>query len=180
MDPRNTITSHPWHGVSPGANAPDVVNVIVEIPRDGKVKYELDKDSGLLKVDRVLFSAVHYPANYGFIPQTLADDSDPLDVLVLCQEPVVPLALMQTRPIGLMTMVDEGKIDHKIIGVAVGDAEFNAFSDLQSLPKHRLEMVRRFFMDYKTLEKKNVEVRDFSDATTAKEVIRKAIRQYQN
>ncbi|EMI18988.1 inorganic diphosphatase [Rhodopirellula maiorica SM1] len=171
-------TVHPWHGVGPGDDVPNTVNAIIEIPRGGKVKYELDKQTGLLTVDRVLFSAVHYPANYGFIPQTFADDDDPLDIMVLCQEPVVPLSLMAAKPIGMMTMIDEGKRDHKIIGVALSDAEFNGFDDLQSLPSHRLEMVRRFFLDYKILENKSVEVEDFEDAETAYAVINDAVVRY--
>ena len=173
-------TAHPWHAVSPGDNVPETVQVVVEIPRGGKIKYELDKDSGLLKMDRVLFSAVHYPANYGFIPQTLADDDDPLDVLVLCQEEVVPLALMKARPIGLMTMIDEGKLDHKIVAVATGDPEFSGFNDLDELPKHRLEMVRRFFLDYKTLENKQVRVEDFEDTGEAHRVILDALDKYRS
>ena len=122
------------------------------------VKYELDKKTGLLRLDRVLYSAVYYPANYGFIPQTYAEDDDPLDVLVLCQEAVAPMTLVTARAIGLMTMVDCGKKDHKILAVAVGDPEFNSFREAQELPPHRLMMLRRFFQDYKYLEGKSVEV----------------------
>src|ERR1700719_4966263 len=102
-------TQHPWHQVSPGENIPEIVNAIIEIPKGSKAKYEIDKDSGLLKLDRVLFSSVMYPANYGFIPQTYCDDHDPLDILVLCQESIVPLAIMRARPIGLMKMLDQGE-----------------------------------------------------------------------
>lgn len=171
--------AHPWHAVSAGQQAPETVQAIVEIPRGGKIKYELDKATGLLRMDRALFSAVHYPANYGFIPQTLAEDDDPLDILVLCQEEVVPLALMIARPIGLMTMVDEGKLDHKIVAVATGDPEFSHFRGLDELPTHRLEMVRRFFLDYKSLEKKRVQVEDFEATDVAHRVIRDAIEAYQ-
>ncbi|MCC9601256.1 inorganic diphosphatase [Stieleria sp. JC731] len=180
MTLRSTTIVHPWHGVSPGDEAPEIVNVIVEIPLGGNIKYELDKASGLLKVDRVLFSAVHYPANYGFIPGTFADDDDPLDVMVLCQEPVVPLALMQVRPIGLMTMIDEGRRDHKVIAVATKDAEYCDFRELDDLPHHRLDMVRRFFMDYKTLENKDVEVEGFSPASVAHQVINESIQGYRD
>ena len=131
---------------------------VVEIPFGSSVKYELDKKSGLIKLDRVLYSAVYYPANYGFIPQTLAEDDDPLDVLVLCQEAVVPLTLIHARAIGLMTMIDSGKKDHKIIAVATQDPEFNAYREADEMPDHRLNMLRRFFLDYKTLEGKAVEV----------------------
>jgi inorganic pyrophosphatase len=109
---------HPWHDVTPGSKLPQEFNTIIEIPSGSSVKYELDKASGLIKLDRVLYSAVYYPANYGFIPQTLAEDDDPLDVLVLCQETVVPLTIIHARAIGLMTMIDSGKKDHKIIAVA--------------------------------------------------------------
>ena len=118
---------HPWHDVTPGDKLPQEFYSIVEIPFGSSVKYELDKVSGLIKLDRVLYSAVYYPANYGFIPQTLAEDDDPLDVLVLCQEAVVPLTLIHARTIGLMTMIDTGKRDHKIIAVATQDPEFNAY-----------------------------------------------------
>ena len=120
---------HPWHDVTPGDKLPQEFYSIVEIPFGSSVKYELDKVSGLIKLDRVLYSAVYYPANYGFIPQTLAEDDDPLDVLVLCQEAVVPLTLIHARTIGLMTMIDTGKKDHKIIAVATQDPEFNAYRE---------------------------------------------------
>jgi inorganic pyrophosphatase len=116
------------------------------------VKYELDKTSGLIKLDRILYSAVYYPANYGFVPQTLAEDDDPLDVLVLCQETVVPLTIIHARAIGLMTMIDSGKKDHKIIAIATEDPEFNAYREAAEMPPHRLIMLRRFFQDYKQLE----------------------------
>ena len=136
---------------------------IIEIPFGSSVKYELDKASGLIKLDRVLYSAVYYPANYGFIPQTLAEDDDPLDVLVLCQETVVPLTLIpRVRTIGLMTMIDAGKKDHKIIGVATEDPEFNIYHEASEMPPHRLTMLRRFFQDYKQLEGKAVEVDEIS------------------
>ena len=118
---------HPWHDVTPGEDIPHEFNAVIEIPFGSSVKYELDKESGLIKLDRVLFSAVFYPANYGFIPQTLAEDDDPMDVLVFCQETVVPLTLMRARTIGLMTMIDGGKKDHKIIAVATEDPEYNSY-----------------------------------------------------
>ena len=120
---------HPWHDVTPGDQLPQEFNTVIEIPFGSSVKYELDKISGLIKLDRVLYSAVYYPANYGFIPQTLAEDDDPLDVLVLCQETVVPLTMIHARTIGLMTMIDVGKKDHKIIAVATEDPEFNSYRE---------------------------------------------------
>src|SRR6187549_724863 len=125
---------HPWHDVTPGEDIPQEFNSIIEIPFGSSVKYELDKQSGLIKLDRVLYSAVYYPANYGFVPQTLAEDDDPLDVLVLCQEPVAPLTLVQARAIGLMTMIDSGKKDHKVLAVAMQDPEYNGFHEATQLP----------------------------------------------
>src|ERR1700752_822433 len=118
-----------WHGVPPGEPLPGDFTAVIEIPMGSSVKYELDKETGLIKLDRILYSAVYYPANYGFIPQTLAEDGDPLDVLVLCQEPVVPLTLVSARAIGLMTMIDSGKRDHKVLAVAVNDPEYNGFRE---------------------------------------------------
>ena len=137
--------THAWHDISPGEGLPQEFSVVIEIPFGSSVKYELDKESGLIKLDRVLYSAVYYPANYGFIPQTLAEDDDPLDVLVLCQEEVVPLTLIHARAIGLMTMIDGGKRDHKIIAVATQDPEFNSYREAVEMPEHRLTMLRRFF-----------------------------------
>src|SRR5262245_35198168 len=170
--------THPWHDVTPGEQLPGQFVVVVEIPAGSKVKYELDKETGLLKLDRVLYSAVHYPANYGFIPQTYAEDDDPLDVLVLCQEPVAPLTLVNARAIGLMTMLDSGKKDHKVLAVALDDPEYNDFREASELPGHRLTMLRRFFQDYKTLEGKAVEVDEFQPMDTALPVIEAALARY--
>ena len=171
--------THAWHDVTPGGeNLPSEFTTIIEIPMGSSVKYELDKETGLLKLDRVLYSAVYYPANYGFIPQTLAEDDDPLDVLVLCQEPVAPLTMVKARAIGLMTMIDSGKKDHKILAVAVDDPEYNGFREASELPVHRLATLRRFFQDYKTLEGKSVEVDDFQAAATAWPVIEDALERY--
>src|SRR3984957_7540472 len=127
---------HPWHDLKAGYNTPKEFDAVIEIPRGSNVKYELDKLSGMIRVDRILYSAVYYPANYGFIPQTLSEDGDPLDVLVLCQEPVVPLALIHARTVGLMTMVDSGALDHKIIAVATEDPEFNSYKEVGEIPAH--------------------------------------------
>ena len=169
---------HPWHDVTPGNKLPQEFNAIIEIPYGSSVKYELDKESGLIKLDRVLYSAVYYPANYGFMPQTLAEDDDPLDVLVLCQEPVVPLTLIHARAIGLMTMIDSGKKDHKIIAVATEDPEFNSYREAAEMPQHRLLMLRRFFQDYKQLEGKAVEVDEIEAAKHALPVIEDALQRY--
>lgn len=170
--------SHAWHDVSPGERLPEEFTVVIEIPMGSSVKYELDKRTGLLRMDRVLYSAVYYPANYGFIPQTLAEDDDPLDVLVLCQQPVDPLTLLEARAIGLMTMIDNGKQDHKILAVALGDPEYSDLYDTKQLPTHRLTMLRRFFQDYKTLEHKLVEVDELQSASAAVPVIDDSLRRY--
>lgn len=169
---------HPWHDIGPGPGAPAELTAVIEIPRGSNVKYELDKHSGLLRMDRVLYSAVFYPANYGFIPQTLAEDGDALDVLVLCQEPVRPLTLVQSRPIGLMPMIDGRRLDHKILSVAMGDPEYSSLEDIRQLPKHRLEALRRFFLDYKNLEAKRVEADDFESTGAAHSVIAAALDRY--
>jgi inorganic pyrophosphatase len=170
---------HAWHDVSPGKEVPRDFQAVIEIPLGSNVKYELDKQSGLLKVDRIIHSAAFYPANYGFIPQTYAEDDDPLDVLVLCQEAVQPLALIQARAIGLMTMIDSGASDDKIIAVATNDPEFNHYVEARDLPQHRLLVVKRFFSDYKQLEGKKVEVEDIRPAYAAVTVIERALARYQ-
>jgi inorganic pyrophosphatase len=170
--------NHPWHDLSPGPNVPREFDAVIEIPLGSSLKYELDKTTGLLRMDRVLYSAVYYPANYGFIPQTLAEDNDPLDVLVLCQESVAPLTIIHARTIGLMTMIDSGVKDHKVIAIATADPEFEHYHDASELPPHKLAMVRRFFQDYKQLENKIVEVDDFLSAELAYPIIESALTQY--
>jgi inorganic pyrophosphatase len=171
-------TMHPWHDVAIGEGAPELVPVVVEVPKGSKTKYELDKRSGLIRVDRILFSSVHYPANYGFIPQTYCEDHDPLDALVLGQEEIVPLAIVRARPIGVMKMTDQGEEDDKIIAVHADDPEYAHYRSIRELPPHRLEEVRRFFMDYKVLEHKRVIVEDFCDRDDALAVVRDAIALY--
>lgn len=170
--------THAWHDISPGEHLPQEFFAVIEIPLRSSVKYELDKQSGLIKLDRVLYSAVYYPANYGFIPQTLAEDDDPLDVLVLCQEAVVPLTVIQARAIGLMTMIDAGKKDHKVIAVATQDPEYNAYREASEMPEHRLAILRRFFLDYKQLEGKAVEVDEIAPAEHSYPVIEDALARY--
>jgi inorganic pyrophosphatase len=170
--------NNPWHDLSPGEHVPREFNAVIEIPLGSSVKYELDKTTGMLRVDRILYSAVYYPANYGFIPQSLAEDNDPLDVLVLCQEPVVPLTAIEARTIGLMTMLDAGIKDHKVIAVATADPEFNSYHEAGELPAHKIAMVRRFFQDYKQLEGKNVEVDDILPAAEAYPIIESALAAY--
>lgn len=170
--------SHPWHDVSPGEQVPRDFQALIEIPLGSNVKYEMDKATGLLKVDRIIHSAVFYPANYGFIPQTYAEDNDPLDVLVLCQEPVEPLALICARAIGLMTMIDSGASDDKVIAVATNDPEFNQYVEARDLPGHRLGVLKRFFQDYKQLEGKQVQVEDIRPSDAAVTVIERALARY--
>jgi len=172
--------THPWHDISPGDHLPHDFTAVIEIPMGANVKYELDKRTGLLRLDRVLYSAVYYPANYGFIPQTLAEDDDPLDVLVLCQEPVAPLTLVRARTVGLMTMVDSGKADHKILAVAVDDPEYQHLKNYEDLPAHRLSTLVRFFQDYKKLEHKLVEVEELQGAAAALPVIEAALAEYKS
>jgi inorganic pyrophosphatase len=169
---------HPWHEVSLGEGAPHEFSAIIEIPKGSKVKYELDKETGLLKVDRVLYSSVIYPANYGFIPRTLGDDGDPLDLLVLMQEPVQPLSMLRARPIGMMQMVDEGEADEKIICVHLDDPEYRNFEHYEQLPEHRMLELHRFFEDYKILEGKEVDVGGFDGPQEAVETVRYAMRLY--
>ena len=170
---------HPWHEVEIGAECPKIITAVIEVPKGSKAKYELDKKSGLIRMDRILFSSVHYPDNYGFIPQTLGEDHDPLDILVLGQLPVAPLCLMRAKPIGLMKMFDQGEEDDKIIAVHADDPEYNHYNSIDQLPPHRLKEVKRFFEDYKILENKKVEVNDFLGEETAAQIILEAMTRYQ-
>ena len=170
--------THAWHDVSPGNDLPRDFTAVIEIPLGSNVKYELDKPTGLLKVDRVLFSAVHYPANYGFVPRTLEDDGDPADVLVLGQESIVPLALVEARAIGGFEMRDEHGVDAKIIAVHVNDPAVRDYRTLDQLPAHVLAEMRRFFEDYKVLEGKPVAVGADLSREQAIEVLRAAARRY--
>jgi inorganic pyrophosphatase len=172
--------AHPWHDVAlpPSDQLVDGFPVIVEIPKGSKNKYELDKATGLIKVDRVLFSAVHYPANYGFVPRTLEEDKDPVDVLVLGQEPIVPLALVDARAIGGFEMRDEHGVDAKIIAVHVNDPAVRDYRALDELPQHVMIEIRRFFEDYKVLEGKPVAVGADLDRDQALALLRAAAERY--
>lgn len=171
---------NPWHHVSYGDNIPQFVNTIIEIPEGSKAKYELDKKSGLLKLDRVLFSAVHYPANYGFIPRTLSDDEDPLDILVICSVEVDPLCLIEAKVIGVMEMVDNEEKDEKIIAVAKNDISVNYIDDLEHMPPHTMIQLQRFFEDYKKLEHKNVVVEKIVGKEEAYKIILEGIKRYED
>ncbi|MEW6583198.1 MAG: inorganic diphosphatase [Actinomycetota bacterium] len=170
---------HPWHDIYvDDEQVATEFPVIIEVPQGSKNKYELDKGTGLLKLDRVLYSAVHYPANYGFIPRTYCDDGDPLDALVLGQEPVQPLAMVQARAIGVMRMRDEKGIDDKIIAVSVKDPAVSDYMDRHELPAHTLRQMQRFFQDYKVLEHKEVVVDDPLGPDEAVQVLREALELY--
>jgi inorganic pyrophosphatase len=169
---------HAWHDVELGEDIARDFQAVIEIPKGSKVKYELDKATGLLRVDRVLHSAVHYPANYGFLPRTFCGDGDPLDVLVLGQEPVVPLCVLRARAIGIMTMTDDKGEDDKIIAIHVDDPEYAHYREASELPPHRLRELERFFLDYKALENKVVNVEGLRGRSDAEAAIRAAIRLY--
>jgi len=169
---------NPWHDVELGTEAPEVFNCIIEIPMGSNVKYELDKQTGLLRVDRVLYSAVHYPANYGFLPRTYCEDGDPLDVLVLGQATVAPLCIMRAKTIGVMQMIDQNAEDDKIIAVHADDPEYRDYRDISELPEHRLKAVQRFFEDYKALEMKQVKVERFMGRIDACNIINRGIKLY--
>jgi len=169
---------NPWHDVELGDQIEQHFRCIIEIPKGSKIKYELDKATGLLGLDRVLHSAVHYPANYGFLPRTFCDDGDPLDVLVLGQEPVVPLCILRAKAIGVITMKDEKGQDDKIIAVHVDDPEYNHYRDVSELPPHRLKEIQRFFLDYKVLENKAVDIDHIRGRVDADNVVRDAVRLY--
>ena len=167
-----------WHDISPKRITKDKFYAVIEISKGGKNKYELDKETGMLKLDRVLFTSTHYPANYGFIPRTLADDGDPLDVLVLCTESLYPLTLVRVAPIGAMRMIDSGKLDDKIIAVPFSDPTYLGVKSMDELPPHVLAEIRHFFTVYKQLENKQTAVREMFSREEAVEIIRTCIRQY--
>ncbi len=169
---------HPWHAVSYGSNAPQMVNALIEIPQGSRAKYEIDKASGLLKLDRVIYSSFHYPVNYGFIPQTLGLDNDPLDILVLCSQSIQPLCLVEAQIIGNMQMIDSGDKDDKIIAVASKDPSVNHIKDIHELPKYFFSELKNYFEQYKVLENKQVIIEDFQNKEEAYKIINEAIAFY--
>lgn len=170
--------NHPWHNVPTGERAPEVVNTVIEIPQGSRAKYELDKDSGLLRMDRVIYSSFHYPNNYGFIPNTLGDDHDPLDIMVLSSINIQPLCIVEAKVIGVMQMIDNGEGDDKIIGVALNDQSFNHINNMSELSNHFFNELKHFFEEYKRLEDKKVKVEDFGDKKLAQRIINDAVENY--
>ena len=170
--------NHPWHGVHYGEHAPQNVNALIEIPQGSRAKYEVDKATGLLRLDRVIYSSFHYPVNYGFIPKTLGQDNDPLDILVLCSQSIQSLCLVEANIIGNMQMIDQGQVDDKIIAVASKDPSVNHYQNINDLPQHFLLELRNFFEQYKVLENKKVEIDNFQDKETAFRIINEAISFY--
>src|SRR5574343_101594 len=168
-----------WHDVSRGENLPNEVNGIIEITKGTSEKYELEKDSGLLKLDRVLYSSVYYPANYGFIPKSYCDDKDPLDILILSQIDVVPMCIVPAKVIGVMRMLDNGEADDKIIARSAGDQSVNNINDISELPSHFISEMRNFFEDYKKLENKTVVVEEFLNRDTAIEILKDSFKMYE-
>jgi len=172
------MIKHPWHEAPVGDNPPEHINGIIEISTGMRTKYEVDKETGLLRLDRVLYSAVYYPANYGFIPQTLGDDHDPLDIMILCREPIQPLCMVPARVIGVMRMIDQGLGDEKILAVAENDANTRHLNDIRELATHFKLELKEFFESYKKLENKIVTVPDFDGKDVAMQLVAKAMVTY--
>ncbi len=167
-----------WHDINPDRVTPNDFYAVIEIPKGCKNKYELDKETGLLKLDRILYTATHYPANYGFIPRTYADDNDPLDVLVLCSESISPMTLVHVYPIGVIRMMDNGKLDEKIIAIPFSDPTYNGYRSIFALPRHVYEEMQHFFSVYKTLEHKETVVDNVGDEKEAVKIVKSAIENY--
>ena len=167
-----------WHDVTPDRVRPDNFIAVIEIEKGSKSKYELDKTTGFIILDRVLYTSTHYPANYGFIPRTYAEDNDPLDVLVLCSEPILPLSMVRCYPIGVFSMLDQGKMDEKIIAIPFNDPNYNVYHDISELPDHTFREMTHFFSVYKMLEGKETVVSEPQGAEDAREIIQKCLNAY--
>ena len=167
-----------WHDISPKRIGSRDFVCVIEISKGSKKKYELDKETGLIQLDRILHTSTHYPANYGFIPRTYGEDNDPLDVLLLCSEPIEPLVLVRAYPIGVISMIDNGRNDEKIIAIPFDDPTYNQYTDIDQLPKHIFEEMRHFFSVYKNLEHKTTAVNEVSGREAAVEIIKTAINSY--
>ena len=170
--------SNIWHDINPKRITVEEFMAVIEIPKNSKIKYELNKETGILEMDRILYTSTHYPANYGFIPRTYADDGDPLDVLVLCSETLLPMTLVRCYPIGVIRMIDIGRHDDKIIAIPCNDPTYNSYVNIDELPRHIFEEMVHFFKVYKELEHKTTAVNEIQDAATAKEIIANDIDQY--
>lgn len=168
------------HDIDPSRITPNDFSAVIEIPKGSNCKYELDKETGMLRLDRLLYTATHYPANYGFIPRTYADDGDPLDVLVLCDASIYPLTLIRVYPIGVMRMLDDGHIDDKIIAIPFSDPTYRGIQSIDELPHHIFDEIMHFFSVYKTLENKQTAVKSLFDAAEAQNIIKEAIDAYAN
>ena len=171
--------NHLWHGINPNRITPEDFLAVIEIEKGSKSKYELDKETGFLILDRVLHTSTHYPASYGFLPRTYADDGDPLDVLVLCSEVIRPMSLVRCYPIGMIVMADQGKRDEKIIAIPFDDPTYNSYHDVSELPNHLFQEMRHFFQVYKSLERKETVVDEVQSADAAKTAIRLALKSYE-
>lgn len=172
------MTGNIWHDINPKRITPEDYVVVVEISKGSKNKYELDKETGFLKLDRVLYTSTHYPASYGFIPRTYADDKDPLDALVLCSEPIAPMTLVRCYPIGAIRMIDSGANDEKIISIPFDDPMYNTYKDISELPKHVFDEMTHFFTVYKTLENKETAVDEVIGADKVNKIIVSSIENY--
>ena len=170
--------SNIWHDISPKRITPEDFVCVVEISKGSKKKYELDKETGYIMLDRILYTSTHYPANYGFIPRTYGDDQDPLDVLLLCSEAIEPLSLVRAYPIGVISMIDNGRNDEKIIAIPFSDPTYNHYTNIDQLPKHIFDEMQHFFRVYKNLENKETAVNEVADRDTAVKVIGAAIDSY--
>ncbi len=169
-----------WHDMNPAKVTPETFPAVIEITKGSKIKYELDKSTGLLRLDRILYTSTHYPANYGFIPLTYADDDDPLDVLVICSEEIMPMTIVECYPIGVIKMIDNGRPDEKIIAIPKMDPYYNTDTSLYDLPRHLFDEMRHFFTVYKQLENKETAVDELGDEDIAREIIAKCIQNYKD
>ena len=167
-----------WHDIDPAEITPTDFTAVIEIPKGSSCKYELDKKNGMRRLDRVLYTSTHYPANYGFIPRTFADDGDPLDVLVLCDAHIQPLTLIRVYPIGVMRMLDDGHIDDKIIAIPFSDPSYNNIRSIDELPPHIFDEIMHFFKVYKQLENKQTDIKELYDREAAERIVREAIDGY--
>ncbi len=170
--------SNIWHDINPKRITTEEFMAVIEIPKNSKIKYELNKDTGMLEMDRILHTSTHYPANYGFIPRTYADDGDPLDVLVICSQTLLPLTLVRCYPIGVIRMIDNGHLDDKIIAIPCNDPTYNSYVNIDELPRHIFEEMVHFFKVYKELEHKSTAVDEIQDAVAAKKIIANDIEHY--